>query len=247
MTTIVVTGGTRGIGLAIAMRLAKPGVRLVLGYRSDEEAAVRARQTLGSTGATVETFSSDIGSIDGCRSLIASAAKGGEPVSHLIHNAAMIYPTALLDADLGRFARAMETNGTSLLYLVAAAAPVMGRGGSIVFVTSAGAHRYQQGYAALGCGKALAESIMRYLVPELAPRGIRINAVGPGFTDTDSVSAMVGGRAAAEKLLDRMASRNPSGRAGRDSDYTSLVEYLLSPEAEFIQGQTIQANGGTSV
>ena len=168
-------------------------------------------------------------------------------MEHLIHNAAMIYPTNLLDADLARFARAIETNGTSLLYLAAAAVPVMRRGGSIVFITSAGASRYSPSYAALGCGKALAESIMRYLVPELAPRGIRINAVGPGFTDTDSVSGMVGGRAAAEKLLERMASRNPSGRPGRDSDYTSLVEYLLSPEAEFIQGQTIQANGGTSV
>ena len=176
--------------------------------------------------------------------MIDAAIAGGDRVEHLIHNAAMIYPTALLDADLTRFSRAMETNGTSLLYLVAAAAPVMTGGGSIVFITSAGAGRYQPAYAALGCGKALAESIMRYLVPELAPRGIRINAVGPGFTDTDSVSDMVGGRAAAEKLLERMASRNPSGRAGRDSDYTSLVEYLLSPEAAFIQGQVIQATGG---
>ena len=244
---IVVTGGTRGIGLAIAKRLVKPGTRLVLGYHGDDEAAAKAREQIEGAGASVTTVKSDTGSIDGCRALIDAAVADGNGVEHLIHNAAMIYPTTLLDADLAKFSRAMETNGTSLLYLVAAAAPVMPRGGSIVFITSAGANRYQQSYAALGCGKALAESLMRYLVPELAPRGIRINAVGPGFTDTNSVSDMVGGRAAAEKLLERMAARNPSGRAGRDSDYTSLVEYLLSPEAEFIQGQTIQANGGTSV
>ena len=88
---------------------------------------------------------------------------------------------------------------------------------------------------------------MRYLVPKLAPRGITINAVGPGLTDTDSVAAMVGGRPAAERLFERMTKLNPSGRAGRDSDYTSLVEYLLSPDADFIQGQTIQANGGMFV
>jgi NAD(P)-dependent dehydrogenase (short-subunit alcohol dehydrogenase family) len=238
--TIVITGGTRGIGLAIARRLAKPGARLVLGYRADDEAAARARDALAETGAVVETFAADIGSIEGCRALIDSA----QTVTHLIHNAAMIYPTGLLDADLPRFTRAIQTNGLSLLYLAAAAAPVMARGGSIVFITSAGAQRYQPSYGALGCGKALAESLMRYLVPELAPRGLRINAVGPGFTDTDSVTDMVGSRAAAEELLERMARRNPSGRAGRDSDYTSLVEYLLSPEAAFIQGQTIQANGG---
>jgi NAD(P)-dependent dehydrogenase (short-subunit alcohol dehydrogenase family) len=241
--TIVITGGTRGIGLAIARRLAKPGVQMMLGYRTDDEAAARARSALVESGAVVDTFAADIGSIEGCRALVEAA----QPITHLIHNAAMIYPTGLLDADLPRFTQAIQTNGLSLLYLVAAAAPAMPRGGSVVFITSSGAHRYQPSYAALGCGKALAESLMRYLVPELAPRGIRVNAVGPGFTDTDSVTDMVGSRAAAEKLLDRMAQRNPSGRAGRDSDYTSLVEYLISPEAEFIQGQTIQANGGTSV
>ncbi len=238
--TIVITGGTRGIGLAIARRLAKPDVSLVLGHRANEEAAERARLALSDTGAAVRTVAADVGSIEGCRRLVDAA----QPVTHLIHNAAMIYPTGLLDADMPRFTAAIQTNGLSLLYLVAAAAPAMARGGSIVFITSAGAHRYQPSYAALGCGKALAESLMRYLVPELAPRGIRINAVGPGFTDTASVSDMVGGREAAEKLLEQMARRNPFGRAGRDSDYTSLVEYLISPEAEFIQGQTIQANGG---
>ena len=244
MTTIVITGGTRGIGLAIARRLAKPGVRLVLGYHADDAAAAEAKASLGSPSVAVELVRADIGSIEGCQTLIQRAQADGASIASLIHNAAMIYPTALLDADLPKFTRAMQTNGVSLLYLVAAASPFMERGASIVFITSAGANRYQPAYGALGCGKALAESIMRYLVPELAPRGIRINAVGPGFTDTDSVSGMVGSREAAEKLLERMASRNPSGRAGRDSDYTSLIEYLLSPEAEFVQGQTIQANGG---
>ncbi len=243
---ILITGGTRGIGFAIASRLAKLSVRLVLGYRSDETGAMAARERLGASGAIVETVRADVGSIDECRALVVAAARGGG-VHHLIHNAAMIYPPSLLDADLPRFTRAVEVNGTSLLYLAAAAAPLMPRGGSIVFITSAGSSRYQPSYGALGCGKALAESILRYLVPELAPRGIRINAVGPGFTDTDSVTTMVGGKAEADRLLEKAAKRNPSGRAGRDSDYTSLVEYLLTPEAEFIQGQVIQANGGTSV
>ena len=245
--TIVITGGTRGIGLAIANRLAKPGVRLVLGYHTNDDAAAKASEELAAKGAEVTTLRADIGSIDGCRSLIEAASGGDQQIVHLIHNAATIYPTALLDADLLKFTSAIQTNGLSLLYLVAAAAPILSRGSSVVFVTSAGAGHYQPSYGALGCGKALAESLMRYLVPELAPRGITINAVGPGLTDTDSVAAMVGGRPAAERLFERMTKLNPSGRAGRDSDYTSLVEYLLSPEADFIQGQTIQANGGMFV
>ena len=94
----------------------------------------------------------------------------------------------------------------------------------------------------MGAGKALAEGLIRYLVPELAPRGVRINAVAPGLVHTTSVAAMVGSEEAAAKLVERAARANPSGRAIRDSDSTSLVEYLLSPEAEFIQGQVIQAS-----
>ena len=100
-------------------------------------------------------------------------------------------------------------------------------------------------YGALGVGKALAEAVIRYLVAELAPRGVRVNGVAPGLVHTTSVASMVGGEEAANAVVERAARSNPSGRASRDSDYASLVEYLLSPDAEFIQGQVIAATGGT--
>ncbi len=116
-----------------------------------------------------------------------------------------------------------------------------------MLISSAGARTPQARYAALGAGKALAESLMRYLVMELAPRGVRINAVAPGLVATSSVAGMLGSEAAAAQLLERAGRANPSGRLSRDSDYASVVEFLLSPAAEFVQGQVIHANGGAYV
>ena len=242
---ILVTGGTKGIGLAIALRLAKPGETMAVAYHSDEAAAADAKAQIARTGARAAAIRADVGTIDGCADLMSQiAALDGGPL-HLIHSAAMIYPTTLLDADLEVFTLAVQTNGLSLLYLVQKALPLLDRGSSVVFITSAGARAaISTRYGALGTGKALAEAIIRYLVLELAPRGVRINAVAPGLVHTTSVAAMVGGEAAALALVERAARTNPSGRASRDSDYTSLVEYLLSPEAEFVQGQVIQASGG---
>ena len=124
---------------------------------------------------------------------------------------------------------------------------LLGRGSSVVFITSMGARIPSANYGALGVGKALAEAIVRYLVAELAPRGVRINGVAPGLVHTTSVASMVGSEEAALAVVERAARSNPSGRASRDSDYASLVEYLLSPDAEFIQGQVIAATGGTGV
>ena len=159
----------------------------------------------------------------------------------------MIYPTSLLEADLNRFTQAIHVNGLALLYLVRAALPRLSRGSSVVLISSAGARTPQANYAALGVGKALAESLVRYLVAELAPRGVRINAVAPGLVDTTSVATMLGSQEAAARLFERAARANPSGRMTQDRDYAAVVEFLLSPAAEFVQGQVVHVNGGAYV
>ena len=188
-----------------------------------------------------------MGRIEGAAAIMAAAADHGAGPIHLVHSAAMIYPTTLLQADLVKFTYAIQVNGLSLLYLVQEALPMLERGSSIVFISSAGARTAQPNYGSLGAGKALAESLVRYLVPELAPRGVRINAVAPGLVDTTSVAGMVGGEDAAQRVLERAARTNPSGRLSRDGDYAAVVEFLLSPAAEFVQGQVIHANGGAYV
>jgi enoyl-[acyl-carrier protein] reductase III len=243
--TIVVTGGVKGIGLAIAEHLARSGEHMVLGYRSDEAAAAAAKARLSATGAVVATVRADLGRIEGARQLM-QAVTGPGPL-HIVHSAAMIYPTSLLEADLGKFTEAIQVNGLSLLYLVRAALPQLERGSTVTFISSAGARAAQPNYAALGAGKALAESLVRYLVAELAPRGVRINAVAPGLVDTTSVVGMVGSEEGAVRILERAARANPSGRLTQDSDYAGVVEFLQSPGAEFVQGQVIHVNGGAYV
>lgn len=245
--TILVTGGTKGIGLAIAKRLAAPGEMLVLGYHGDDRAAEEAVAAIKALGARAQSVRADLGAIGGAEAVMAVVARLGEPLTCLVHSAAMIYPTTLLEADLPRFTQAVQTNGLSLLYLVQKALPHLATGGSIVFISSAGARTASPRYGALGAGKALAESLIRYLALELAPRGVTINAVAPGLVRTSSVASMVGGEMAAEQVFERAARSNPSGRISRDEDYVELVAFLAGPGARFIQGQVIQANGGAYV
>jgi NAD(P)-dependent dehydrogenase (short-subunit alcohol dehydrogenase family) len=246
--TIVITGGTKGIGLDIAAHLARPGEALVLGYVADEAAAAAARARLEPSGALVTTVRADVGEIEGAAQLMARAAAvaDGGPL-HIVHSAAMIYPTSLLGADLVKFTHAIQVNGLALLYLVRAAMPLLRPGSGVVLISSAGARTPQANYAALGVGKALAESLVRYLVAELAPLGVRVNAVAPGLVATTSVAAMLGSEEAAARVLERAGRANPSGRLTQDRDYAAVVEFLLSPAAAFVQGQVIHVNGGAYV
>ena len=147
--TIIVTGGTKGIGLAIARRLAQPGETLVLVYQSDDDAAAKAKTLVEEVGATAHSVRADIGTIAGAAAVMDAAAEIGGPITCLVHSAAMIYPTTLLEADLERFTQAIQTNGLSLLYLVQKALPLMTKESSVVFISSAGARNAAPRYGAL--------------------------------------------------------------------------------------------------
>jgi enoyl-[acyl-carrier protein] reductase III len=171
--------------------------------------------------------------------------KATDRLDQVVHCALDAYAAPALEADPARFARAVTTNGTSLLFLVQAALPLLAHGSTVFFLTSRGGRVVVPNYAAIGVAKALAESLIRYLAVELAPKGVRINAVAPAIVETDAVRALFG--AQASNLVRDAASHNPSGRGVTDADYTNLMRWLASPEAEFIQGQVIFVNGGANL
>lgn len=238
----LITGGTKGIGFAIARRLARRGEDLFLAYRSDGDAAERAVAELGPLACAIQA---DVGTPVGAKALINAVAQRTESLDLIVHGAVTVLVGPLLDLDGEEFAKAILVNGASLAFLVQAARPLLKRGSSIVFLSSRGSRQIVPNYGAIGAGKALAESLMRYLVPELAPLGVRINTVAPGTLDTEAVRNLFGAETGA--FLASEAAGNPSGRNIDHEDYVGLVEFLAGPQAQLIQGQVIFVNGGQYV
>ena len=239
---IFVTGGTKGIGLAIAMKFSKPGVGVFLNYVGDDVAAAKARVQVDATGATCHLIKCDVGTAEGAARALEQVARHTKQLDQVVHCAVKVLVSPLLTVDLDAFTRAINVNGTALLYVVQAALPLLDRGSTVFFLSSRGGRMVVKNYAAVGVGKAMAECLMRYLAMELAPRGIRINTVAPGMVDTDALHSVFGAETA--QLLAQNAAANPSGRGVRHDDYCSLIEYLASPAAEMIQGQVVFVNGG---
>ncbi|MCU0789570.1 MAG: SDR family oxidoreductase [Nitratireductor sp.] len=242
---ILITGGTKGIGLAIAKAFGEKGGLVFLNYHSDEESAKKALAEVEATGAKCRLIKADSGTPEGCAAIAAAVRKETPHLDQVVHCAVDAYACSLLTTDLERFSRAVTTNGASLLFLVQNVLDLLQRGSTIFFLTSRGGRIVVENYAAIGVGKAMSESLVRYLAVELAPRGIRINCIAPSIVETDAVRALFGEKSA--DLVRHSAHSNPSGRGVQDSDYTNLMKFLASPQAEFITGQIVFVNGGANL
>lgn len=240
---ILITGGTKGIGLAIARRFAKPDVDVFLNYRADENAAQRARNEIEALGARCHVIRGDVGTPAGAQALLGQVKSKADRLDQLVHCAVKVLPGPLLELDPVAFTEAINLNGTAMVYLVQAARPLLRRGSTVFFLSSRGSRVPIANYAAVGAGKSLAESLVRYLALELAPMGVRANCVAPGAVDTDALRQVYADKT--DEVLRQSAAANPSGRNVTDDDYCSLIEYLASPGAAMIQGQVVFVNGGS--
>lgn len=234
-SSVLVTGGTRGIGLAIAHRLVRDGAsRIVLGYlRNDEAAEAAAKQ-----------FDVDVtlvrGNVASQKTIDELAAAG--PYRVVVHNAATGVIRRALETEDKHWDWTLNANARSLLSLARATAPAMEKGSAIVAISSLGSVRVLDNYILIGTSKAALESVMRYLAVELAPRGIRVNAVSAGVVDTEALDFFPN----KDEML-ATVDRTPAGRIVEAGDVAGAVSFLCSDDAAMVCGHTLIVDGGFSL
>lgn len=236
--SVLVTGGSRGIGKAIALRFASLGAsRIAIGYMRSDRAAEETADELRALGAEPVLVRGNVAS-----ARVVDEVAGLGPLDVLVHNAATGVIRPALETEDKHWDWTLGANARAFLALVRAAAPTMPGGSSVVALSSLGSVRVLENYALVGASKAALESLVRYLAVELAPRGIRVNAVSAGVVETGALEHFPNREAMLE-----MGLRNPVGRIVTPEDIAGCVTFLCSPEAEMIRGQTLVIDGGWSL
>ncbi len=239
----LVTGSSRGIGKAIALRLAENGVDLVVNYvrhRQDAEATARLIEEKGARCLVVKANVANDEDLQGMFALIKS--EFGH-LDFLISNAASGVLKPALELSSRHWNWAMEINARALLSLTQQAAPLMSKGARIMAVSSMGAVRAVENYTAVGASKAALESLVRHLAVELGPMGINVNTISAGAVDTEALKKFPN----REQILDGALQRTPMGRLTTPEDVADVALFLCSDLAAMIQGQTIVVDGGYSI
>jgi enoyl-[acyl-carrier protein] reductase III len=237
-SSVLVTGGTRGIGLAIAHRLVRDGAsRAVLGYLRNDDAAAAAAKEIEAAGAEVVLVRGNVAS----ESTVAELAAAG-PYRVVVHNAATGVVRPALETEDKHWDWTLNANARALLALARATAPAMEKGSAIVAISSLGSQRVLDNYILIGTSKAALESVMRYLAVELAPRGIRVNAVSAGVVETEALEFFPN----KEEML-ASVDRTPTGRLVEPTDVAAAVAFLCSDDAAMVCGHTLIVDGGFSL
>jgi enoyl-[acyl-carrier protein] reductase III len=240
----LVTGGSRGIGRAVALRFAELGSAVVVNYSRSAEHAERTAAQVRERGAQAHLARADIGDVDQIRAMFAEVADRFGRLDFLVNNAArgMERPRGAMDSLPRHLRHTLDVNVLGPWFCTQEAAKLMSEGGAIVNLLSPGSRRYVPRYAAVGVSKGALESLTIYLAAELAPRGIRVNDVSAGF-----VEATEGVRLIPNELLEAYRERIPAGRNVRPEDVAEVIAFLCSDAASMIVGQSIVVDGGYSL
>lgn len=242
----IVTGASRGIGRAIAIRLAREGAAVTVNYRNEAKAAQEAVAEIEAFGGNAVAVQADVADPAAAVGLAEETLQHFGRIDALVNNAGILYRSSIFNYNPDEFARMQATNVGGVANTVAAVVPTMKaqKSGSIVNITSiASLGTAMPGTTFYAATKAAVTILTKRFAMELGPFGITVNGLAPGFIITDMTSV---GRSEDEvkQLLDSMGSRAMLGRVGAPGDIASVVAFLASPDAAFMTAQILTVDGG---
>lgn len=240
----LITGGGRGIGRAISLRLASLGADIIINYVRNQAPAEEVACRVRDMGRRAVTVRANIGKIEDINRLFDRIEVDFNGLDILISNAASGFNRPAMQQKETGWDHTMNVNARSLLFATQRAVPLMEArgGGSIVAITSPGSQRVLPDYVAVGASKAALEALVRYLAVELSPININVNAVSPSIVETDALRHFAS--LSDPEVLTRAKANTPAGRLVQPEDVAGVVAFLCSPDAAMIRGQVIVVDGG---
>ena len=240
----LITGGSRGIGRAIAFKIASLGATVAINYIKNDEAAEETALAIERLGRPALKMKADISEPKEIKRLFEAVKEAFGGLDIFVSNAVsgVLGPAT----RIGKFGWDLAMNANARAFMIGVQEAVKlfpETGGKIVAVSSIGSFTCLPGYAAVGASKAALEALVRYFARELAPHGINVNAVSGGPVNTSALDYFPD----KEKLLEMWKERTPTHRIARPEEIAGIAAFLLSDEASWIQGQTIVADGGLTL
>ena len=239
----LVTGAARGIGRAVALKLAAAGCDVAVNYYNSADEAEALCAEMRALGRKAIAIQASVGVPDSVDELFDEFRKHFDRIDIVVSNAASGVLKPTMDMTIKHWRWCMETNALALNLLAQRALPLMKDGGRIIALSSLGAQRAMPGYGFIGASKAALEALARSLAQELGPKGVRVNVVSAGVVDTDALAYFPN----RDQLLAGFAERTPAGPVLTPADVAGAVYLLCLPEAAMINGHTLVVDGGFAI
>ena len=235
----ICTGGTKGIGKAVALQLLAQGAKVIVTYRSDTPGAESFKQDVGSDNLTImQADSVDLADVD---KLVQGTIDKYKKIDIVVPNAGLLPMTDMEHLDEAIFDKAFATNVKGPLFLVQKSLPHMGKDGRVVFLSTTQnfASTVSAPYLLYCATKGAIDQATRVLAKDIGRRGITVNCIAPGPTGTELFF-----EGKSEELVKQIGSFNPFGRIGKPDEIASAIKFLCSGDASWVNGQIIKVNGG---
>ena len=235
----LVTGASRGIGAAIARRLAADGAKVAVNYANSRDAADAVVRDIRAASGEAIPVHADLSEPSEIAAMIEKTVAAFGRLDILVNNAALAEPAPLESSDLDHYHRHFDLNVRAVLLATREAAKHMGSGGRVINISSGIVRQRSGGYGVYAATKAAVEAFTRCHSAELGKRGITVNCVAPGVTDTDMLRS-----AMPPDMQKTLIAQTPLGRIGTPDDIAAVAAFLASDDAAWITGEVIPANGG---